>query len=985
MSSSRNKDDDDYFLKRMIRYKNDHEKMAWDRFNLQLSELSDDKLPSLDDSLSEILRWQPPHTFVELLIERCGQGEYDIGETLTCPLYIAVLWGASLEVLQTLLKYDPNEKALKLKHCSGRTCLQLATRNKASVDILKVLHHPSILSWKDEDHKTCLHYAAEKAMPKEAFKLLFTPEILSWRDTNARTCLHLALAKGEILDKDRLQYLLSDELREEILTARDQDGSTCLHYAASNGASLEVLKWLMPENKEILSWRNKNRNTCLHFAAQHADSLECLQLLMPSSQKEILRLTNKTGQTCLHYACSNTKATYEMLEFLLPKDKTDVKKEAVNDDPESSIDDNRKSKKNKKKSILTWTDKQELTCLHNACSNPNLCHSIDVLKLLLPLSNREDCDDILKGNGYRCQNCLFLAAEQGDLSLETLKLLLPQHHRRDVLFTNDYEGTRCLDLVFERSSGDLELIITHLWEAHLFNWRELSPYSQKLIANVAVTSSAVQNCIITDLSDRTTTFLIISGVYIQVAWMSIYGIVLEQFYRTQVDDGLVIILYILTGLMGLSHLLRVIYRRWGYIWSFTNLLQLTKIPFVIVSGIFLQTTTYDGNSSLDILLTITSVVMVLSCILFLGRTFGSVGIFVQGILSLSIRLVPFWILAALVLYVFSILYFIQASPCRDDASCTLSQSIMTAFFYVFNGTEQMTWLDALFALAVLLFLTSFLISIMVTNLDATLQSFYWLSCMAHLASVELLSYRILCGFCCGSDNNDKPIEICEEKEEEEKQNVFEYVSQSLAYYEKLSIRDSVDWRTVPGISSGREYYEHCQRQYSFERHYYWASKRTIHANLGCIRVDQKVEILETDDFPYTCFEVTLQAILYIILLLLGFVTAGLLWPRRVRRFLFEAVETDDESKGDKSSQLISNNLEEKVSCILEHMENNLSIHESSMHEMKEKLDTMEQRVTVLLKRQSKKNIMTSEETRIEQRIALMEKKLDTALTIILKA
>jgi len=888
--------------------------------------------------------------------------------------------------------------------------LQLATKNNASLEILKVLYHPSIVTENDEDLKTCLHYAAEKGMSKEVLKLLHSPEILDWRDTNARTCLHLALAKGRIVDKERLQYFVpvvsnnddeTETTREDILTARDQDGASCLHYAVANGAlSFKVLQWLMPNDKscDILNWRDKHRNTCLHLAAQNVESIECLKLLMPPKNPDkILRLANKTGQTPLHYVCSNVHATYKMLELLLLED--DKQQQDDEDDKEPPDEKNeeeesakkKKKKKNAKKSILTWTDKQELAPLHHACSNPSLCHSLDVLKLLLPLWNKHDCDEILLGNGYRCRNCLFLVAEQGELSLEALKLLLPRYkkHRRDVLLSIDYEGTRCLDLVVERSTTDLERIVTYLWEHELFHWRELPPYSQKRIAKAAVTSKSLQNCIIVDLSKRTTTSLIVGECYRQIAWLVLYGIVLEQYYITKVNERLVVMLYVLTGIMAMSELLHLIYRRfWGYLFNWTNLLQLIKLPLVIVSGVYLQATDYDdADVGLDVLLAINGVVMIVSFILFLGKTFGPMGIFVQGILSISVRLIPFWIIGALILYAFSILYFIQSTSTSSSA-ITLPQSIATSLFYIFQGPsdDESTWLDALFGVVVLLFLVSFLIAIVAANLkqDEKLQSSFWLSRMTHLASVELFFYWVLCGCCCSS-NSDIDGRPPEEDEKKKKPNnnkrtaaVFQYLSQSLAYYEELSIRDVVDWRTVSGITSGRDYYEQCKQYYSLERHYYWAFKRTIPANLGCIRKDQEVEELETNDFPYVCFEVTLQAVVYMFLLLIGFFTAGLLWPRRVRKALFEIIADDDSTANDKIMRETSNtssassgaltltDLEQKVDHILEQIKDRPSNNNSGgsvPEDMKEMLAAVDQKLNFIVK------------DRMEQRMARVKRSL----------
>jgi len=192
------------------------------------------------------------------------------------------------------------------------TPLHLACRNAppAEVVIQLLAASPETVTWDDAFSWLPLHYACANGASEEVIQVLTTahPPSKTAIDKRNRTPLHFALGNATRQAPPGVVEILSDS---GAAAKADENGSLPLHYACAYGATEEVLKILLrviPTSTAAVDFKGR---TPLHFALGNADratSPAVVKLLLERTPG-VANETDDEGQLPIHLLAAVAKKT----------------------------------------------------------------------------------------------------------------------------------------------------------------------------------------------------------------------------------------------------------------------------------------------------------------------------------------------------------------------------------------------------------------------------------------------------------------------------------------------------------------------------------------------------------------------------------------------------------------------------------------------------------------------------------------------------
>jgi len=473
----------------------------------------------------------------------------------------------------------------------------------------------------------------------------------------------------------------------------------------------------------------------------------------------------------------------------------------------------------------------------------------------------------------------------GQCSPEFLEDLLRTHDRTSEIFAAAME-----------SYGGIGKFLKFLRE---FDEVDEQQAEAKLLS-LTIKSVRLQQALNRKISERKPAFVFFLNAYMNVALAVVFVFAARNYLQ---DFPVHIVGYILYGLSGLGFGMELLQMRLrgflGYLSDFWNYFDMFKLCLVVAStSVMLYLEVAEGEDvpiwqnteNIRYLLMVTGATVIIAVVVFLRATFLPFAEFVGGMLNIMITLIPFLVVALLILCAFAFMYYtLGVGQCESIPEfCTMNSALPTTLEYFFNGPEQTRWwaLDLLFGLIIVIILLNVVIAIV---------SDEW-SDSKKRAGETFWAYRI--------------------------NFLFDVRSLPFAYEDKQTW-STLDWLDDLGeyCSSGSEVWN-------------W-SDEWDYADDICAWV-------------YFGVKIALNFVIYLFLLILvGPLSFGIFWPRRVREYMFSHdYNEDDATIMLKGVQSIQKTLAAPKGGSVE---SRLTVIEQQQQDVSEKLD----RILLLLAKQQK--------------------------------
>jgi ankyrin repeat protein len=260
---------------------------------------------------------------------------YKLGRT---PLHVAASRGATIEVLQLLLRERP--EAVHQQDAWGKTPFACACAAAAEfldedhcqhmTEVLEILMDPSTIIEADRAGMLPLHLACGAAMNLENLELLLDeyPEAICTPDHNGRLPCHAACTNPRVT-VECLDVLVS--AFPEALRTFDKVGALPLHIAIQRKMPVDVILFLIESEEGAVRTREGSSQMYpLHLASRTGADPLVLERLADIYPKAIASV-DANGNTIFHLACMQRQLTVELAELLLDRCSYDVIRK-VNED-----------------------------------------------------------------------------------------------------------------------------------------------------------------------------------------------------------------------------------------------------------------------------------------------------------------------------------------------------------------------------------------------------------------------------------------------------------------------------------------------------------------------------------------------------------------------------------------------------------------------------------------------------------------------------
>ena len=227
---------------------------------------------------------------------------------------------------------------------------------------------------------------------------------------------------------------------------------------------------------------------------------------------------------------------------------------------------------------------------------------------------------------------------------------------------------------------------------------------------MAVDNRIVQDCMMEKLSERCYFSILCTDVYMIVCALVCFLVGSEKLIAGERSIIEPLILFFIAAFLGGRELILVKSQGTQYFTDGWNLLRVPSIALVASSAKHMMEEV--GNPDPDpkkALLTTSGILIIIQLSFFLRATFLPFARFVGGFISIFSTLVPFFIIANLLLLTFAYGFFIQGNEpkCSDILNCYVWT--LNAFF---SGSEETDdWLDIAFGFIAIVVLLNVVIAI----------------------------------------------------------------------------------------------------------------------------------------------------------------------------------------------------------------------------------------------------------------------------------
>jgi len=326
----------------------------------------------------------------------------------------------------------------------------------------------------------------------------------------------------------------------------------------------------------------------------------------------------------------------------------------------------------------------------------------------------------------------------------------------------------------------------------------------------------------------------------------------------------------------------------SYIYDAWSWMELISISFLLQTAAFMlnrASISVPLDDGKKLLLIATTSILTLQFVFFLRSTFLPFARFVGGLILIIQTLIPFLIISILVLQFFSSSYRIQGL-CGQNHCWYV---VLGAFFNGGNDFEEETnitmFLEILFGISAGIILLNVVIAIVAEGWDSATEKsleYFW---NYRLRKISEVRYLRSFGF----------------KVSSKLQNRFD----NWIDVRGVTFSDEIAWSKSPyNLVKNKNQYDDPHAYFRFKEAKKIEATKSLQADYYWIRMEREMKRKErNDNFHYgrqltmTTLKWLSSLLIYAILVLLGFVTAGLFWPKNFRiAILSVGIETTDGEK-----------------------------------------------------------------------------------------
>lgn len=797
------------------------------------------------------------------------------------------------------------------------------------------LHHLKMLLQESSEVKSLtiqdrfgwnpLHYAcAFSADNDELIKFLIekSPQSVSQKDPYGRYPLHIA-CDYEDASLAVIQLLLAHD-RSIVLERTKYLERIPLHIALSRGLAIEIIQALLETDEDGQSIRFQTEQGCraIHYALQKKVSADIIQLLLEADtrlwidpidlQADIY--THCRGFIPLHIACA-TAAPRETIALLLDKDingrslTMPVEGSLASKLPSPSLSQSfgRGSVKGKialhiaiahssEETVRLLLKRSELegeaddsifrtcesnrTALHMACKN-NV--SPDIIALLLKIDRGKNTTVLVDNEGM---SPIHYACDHSNARTKSIGLLIDAEEKYNRM-NNDLHHTikqpsTHTPFWYACRSGAPPSAIGLLMSQPDFSFKGFDRRSMKHdFADLVKKHPPLQRLLNRKLSSRINIVRLIFKLFINFVVLLVFYICIEDLSEGQgsIEYGKTLIMWVCIGFLLLIEALQIMNQSLrSYLTDLWNWYEMIMIGLLTFSTLIIHsnrdvcvmevTPCILPQSYFSVIITTTGILLVTNVIFSLRTTFLPFALFATGIMNILKTLVPFFSTSLLILVAFAEKYrvdvfFVDNTWAEDSFHSQCTESFQACILAVvqgfFGGPEKTAGVtDIFYGILVAIVLLNVVIAIVSDSWEeskAVASTAFWQSRVNLLSESGYISIPPSRGA-----------------------SVFSWID-SLKW---TPLNDQISWTKDEPYKFvlSQEEYENPLRHFTEETAELIDQARSLDSTLYWIKQQHP-----TDGFVMLqlrlirpCTSWCLQNATFLIFVILGTLTLGLLWP-----------------------------------------------------------------------------------------------------------
>ena len=589
------------------------------------------------------------------------------------PLHLALDGNAPNEVISLLIKLYPEAviqkttamKIIPLHIALNRRASMSTIRSLLDSDLGETIQVPSITK------NLPLHMSIENKMPPEVVDLFLKGENLNMnhiftRNDKGLSPFHIALWNNSsavvvslLLEKDK-----ENKLTTHVAGMKEEDKSNLRRRSSMNmndSLSVTAINGMLP----------------LHMALRNGNS-DVIRLLLEKEKKRDnrLRLFNTVyeldayDRCALHLACQNRKVSPEIVSLLLDLDS--------------------------EKKTLHFVDHRGKKPIHYVVENRSASNNTDnfsvvVEKLNILLSQEKTYNKILGIQDKKISTRTFS---------DTKSLCSSTDHRR-----------QCPLLIAVRVGAEKDVIEVLSRPENLY-LKYFDENAVDIFAKYVIDDRRMRNHIIEKLSERSHFTILFLEVYANVGAMYAFLNGTERLLDGSLTYVEPVILCICISVFILRELAQIKSQGVQYIYDVWSWVEIASVILLIFSvRHMIQFLGNEAGSFFDVnrnLLIWSGMILILQGVFFLRATFLSFARFVGGLIMITAKLVPFFIVSSLLLLAFTYSYRMRGAEACDTLG-TCFQFTLQGFF---SGPEETSnLLDMAFGIVVIIVLLNVVIAV----------------------------------------------------------------------------------------------------------------------------------------------------------------------------------------------------------------------------------------------------------------------------------
>jgi len=829
-----------------------------------------------DLSYQDHIGWNPLHyacrfspsdyTLIKLLVTECPEAVVQVDFYNRSPLHIACNSDTSEKVIAVLLEADTNIPKITIKKTTRRfgfLPLHLACFSGLDDGIINALLDA------DSDNNTVvqksygghlpLHLALSKKLPASVVKAFLDV------DTKLRKA---ASGHHDSVSSNFTATNFTADIYQSL------NGKLPLHIACYNNSSSEIVQLLIEKDRLNVTM-NENVDSAPSQALESAISSGLYQTssfrhgsmynYSQPSKNQLSVLTERNseyieqgdGVVALHLAMRHgNKAVVSLLlwkEMGKAKDKHQL-------------------------SMLQKRDVLGRTPLHIACQYNISSQIILYLLDLDPFNKTTQMTDL---QGFMpihtaCEN-KFTSAETINMLLDAEDQYIEHEFNLGVVksrstHTGDTERKRTPLYLAVRNGVDANVIRILLKPKNFFLKGFDDPAMEDL-AEVVIRSPLVQAEVIEKLSDRVYFCQLVTELYASVIAVIFFFYGSYKYVEgkgTAIEPCIVLSSAALFTLREVLQILSVGTDYLGDLWSLFEVI--TIVLLVVSSTIMLSEEPRKGEDLPQHLLITTGLFVVMQFILILRNTIQPFARFVGGLLLIVKQLVPFIVVNLLVLWFFVYAWWIKESV-RGSANNTIKLRFQESFMLIFDFSERDSDNSDADTIGLLHILFALLIIIVLFNILIAIVGEAWQS-SDQISNGLFWKYRL---------EKIKELRYATKYQRRFVDSRFSKLMEKIDNIRYISYGSDISWNKSPyHLVDTRDHYENPQNYFGAEQSKVIHDARSLNATMYWEEMSGDVTSWRKAMILLGWFG---SLIRYGMLVILGFPTLGILWPKKFRASL----------------------------------------------------------------------------------------------------